>query len=154
MTEQHPGAPRPHDETSPLAAQPATTATAPPPPPPPYAGPYGEAAAPPRKPRLRDRIGRVPRAAWLSAAAVVVIVGVGLGGFFVGRATAPDGGGWQFDNGQRPDFPGGGPGNGQMPGMPGQQSAPSTDDDIDSDGSSSTEGNADATSWYVVPQAS
>lgn len=158
MTEQQPGAPRPHDdETSPLAAQPAaTTATdGPHPPPPPHAGPQGEPPAPPRGTRLRDRARRIPRAAWLSATAVIVVVGIGLGGFLLGRTTAPDGGGrGHLEHGQRPGFPGG-PGDGQMPGMPGQgQGAPGQQGAPSSDGDGATDDSADTTSSYVVPPAS
>lgn len=125
-------------------------------PPPPPAPPAYDAAPPtPPKRTVRDRVRGIPRAAWLSAAAVVVIVGVGLGGFFIGRATAPDDGGrFPGGPGQRPDFGNGEmPGNGQMPGMPGQ--APDAQSDGTSDGSTdgSADGTADTTSWYVVPSA-
>lgn len=136
--------------------------------PPPAAPAYDAAPPAPPKRTFRDRVRGVPRAGWLSAAAVVVIVGVGLGGFFIGRATAPDDG--RFPNGgpgQRPDFgggqgPGNGrmPGNGQLPGLPGQQGqAPDAGSDSGTDGSTdgSTDGgaedSADTTSWYVVPSA-
>lgn len=161
MNQHQPGDQRPQDETGPLAAQqPAAGATAvadaPPPP------PYPPAAAAPKRP---NPLRRVPRTAWLAAAAVVVLVGVGLGGFFLGRATADDDGGFP-DRGQRPDFPGGGgPGrDGQMPGMPGQngqdgqlpgqgqqgQPGSSTDDGTDS---GTQQDSADTTAWYVVPSA-
>jgi hypothetical protein len=151
------------EQQQPAAPTPATTAVADPPPPPPPAG-YDASPQPPRK-RFRDRFRAIPRAAWLSAAAVVVVVGVALGGFFIGRATAPDGGDgrFPFERGERPDFPGGngqlpgGPGQGQMPGMPGQQGQqgqPGTGaEDGTEDGTGTTEGSADATASYVVPSA-
>ncbi|WP_244931599.1 hypothetical protein [Nocardioides sp. W7] len=169
MTQNQPGDQRPQDETSPLAAQPAaagSTATAeagPPPPPPPAPPAYEAAASPPRPGPLR----RVPRTAWLSAAAVLVVVGIGLGGFLVGRATAPDNDFRPpFDRGERPDFPGdrGGPGGqgrpggpgGQLPGQQGQAPAQpgggtdgSTEDGTDG---STQENSADTTAWYVVAQ--
>lgn len=142
--------------------------TPPPPPQAPLADPaYGAATPASPKRTFRDRVRGVPRTAWLSAAAVIVIVGVGLGGFFVGRATAPDDGRFPGGPGQRPDFGGGqGPGNGQMPGNgqlpggPGQQgqgpdagSGSGTDDSTDDSTSSSAEDSAGTTSWYVVPSA-
>lgn len=153
MTQQQPGDQRPQDETAPVGAvATAPPTTAPSTPPPAYAPSY-DVTPQPAKRSLRSRLGRVPRAAWLSAAAVIVVVGVGLGGFFVGRATAPDDAGFPGGPGQRPDFGGGQmPGNGEMPEMPGQQGrAPGAESDGSTDGS--TDSSADTTSWYVVPAA-
>ncbi|HTW16299.1 MAG TPA: hypothetical protein VMF51_14285 [Nocardioides sp.] len=124
------------------------TSPAPPAPPAPPEPSADDTTAPRRTHPLR----RVPRAAWLSAAAVVVVLGVGLGGFFVGRATAPDDPRPPFDRGQFPGFPNdrgqGGPGQGG-PGQGGQAPAQPGDSTEGSTQGSS----ADTTAWYVVPRA-
>jgi len=143
-----------------MTQNPSVPPTSPPPPAPPTPPdpPADVTTAPSRSNPLR----RVPRAAWLSAAAVVVVLGVGLGGFLLGRATAPDDTRPPFDRGQWPGFPndrgqggpdgqgGPGPGGGQAPDQPGD----GTEGGAESGTQGSTQGSsADTTAWYVVPQA-
>lgn len=100
----------------------------------------------------------MPRSAWLSAAAVVVVLGVGLGGFLIGRATAPDDNRPPFDRGQWPGFPNdrgqGGPNGQGGPGQGGGQAPAQPGDGTEGGTDGSTQGSsADTTAWYVVPQA-
>ncbi|GAB3787486.1 hypothetical protein [Nocardioides ungokensis] len=105
-----------------------------------------------QKPPLRDRLREAPTGAkWAagSAAAVVALAAVGVGGFAIGRATASHG-----DTGPGQLGPGGSPGGlphdddgeGQGFGAPG---GPGGSDSSGSTASGS--GSATSSAWYVVP---
>ncbi|MDO9454531.1 hypothetical protein [Nocardioides sp.] len=159
MTDQSTSGNRWEPETPPSApaATPAPGATAVQDPP---APPVGAWAPPPVPQRhgLKDRWQGAPRGARLGAAgalALLLLLAVGLGGFALGRGTAPDGGG-QPDGltpggrpGDRPDvdFGGdGGPGRGDFaPPDQGLDDGTGTDDGTNSGTGTGT------LSWYVVP---